>query len=294
MLLKNLIVNPKSSVTIKLQGGLGNQLFQYAFGVAVVHRLGTNFQLDVAYFEADLSQYPTAIRRKYELDMFDIDLPIVHSKHFFYTSTNRVLTWLRKKLSQNIGLPNYVAEADFLEKFKDNTYYEGYWQNELYFQEISEQIRANLKFRVPLSERSLPILKQIKDSESVCIHVRRTDFLTDNRYEVLRIEYYQKAIQKLKNLHQNLLFFVFSDDIIWCKSQNFGDCRMIFVSDNQSLRDEFELMIACKHHIIANSTLSWWAARLNPNPNKKIIAPQKWFSDNTQSTTLIPERWIKI
>ena len=162
MLLKNPIVNPKSSVTIKLQGGLGHQLFQYAFAAAVAYRLDTDFQLDISYYEADLSQYPNAIRRKYELDMFSIEPPIVHSKHFFYTSTDRILTWLRKKLSQRIGLPNYVAEADFLEKFKDNTYYEGYWQNELYFQEISEQIKQNLKFRVPISEKALPTLKDRK------------------------------------------------------------------------------------------------------------------------------------
>ena len=298
MLLKNPIVNRKSpnrksSVIIKLQGGLGNQLFQYAFAAAVAHRLDTNFQLDISYFEADLSQYPNAIRRKYELDIFDIDFPIVHSKHFFYTSTNRILTWLRKKMSHSVGLPNYIAEVGFLEQFKDNTYYEGYWQNEFYFQEISEKIKQSLKFRIPISEKALPTLKQIKDSESVCVHVRRTDFLTDNRYEVLGMDYYQKAIQELKNLHQNLLFFVFSDDIIWCKHQDFGDSKVIFVSDNQSLRDEFELMMTCKHHIIANSTLSWWAAWLNPNPDKKIIAPQKWFLVKTQPTTLIPERWIR-
>jgi hypothetical protein len=151
-------------------------------------------------------------------------------------------------------------------------------------------------FRQPISQTALPILAQIKATNSVCVHARRGDYLTNKRYVVLEMDYYRRAIKTLSSQFTNLHFFVFSDDIDWCKVNFEADCNCTFVSDNQRfmLRDEFEMMQNCQHHITANSTLSWWAAWLNKNHVKVVICPQKWFFDAKSTQDLIPQTWIQL
>ncbi len=285
-------------ITVKLQGGLGNQLFQYAFAKTLAARLNCDYRLDISFFEKDNRSYPHFVPRSYALDIFQTDFPTTSHHHPFYTSPNRALTWLRKRLSDWVDLKGYIAETPLVDSqtLKDHTYYEGYWQSEKYFWEIGTEIRQELVFKNPINPLANHIVAKIKTTESVCIHVRRGDFLTNPNYDILTIEYYQKAIGLLRKQYSNLHFFVFSDDIYWCKLQDWNTSNLIYISDNQlfDLRDEFELMIHCKHHVIANSTLSWWAAWLNSHPKKTVIAPQKWFADNMKIDGLLPETWIII
>jgi hypothetical protein len=275
-------------ITIKLQGGLGNQLFQYAFAKALAKRLNTVFQFDDSFYSKNIA-------RKNNLFLFAINISI-------YSSKFQKWNWLRKRLSIVIGLKKYIVESrfsfnDILKQIDGDVYLDGYWQSDRYFQDIQSEIRQDFSiFKEPISEEASPILEQIKTTNSVCIHVRRGDYLTNRRYLVLGMDYYQKAIELLSNQFADLHFFVFSDDISWCKQHFKSSENVLLVSDSQifTLRDDFEMMLSCKHHITANSTLSWWAAWLNDNPEKVVITPQKWFADSTNTKDLLPKNWTKL
>jgi hypothetical protein len=275
-------------ITVKLHGGLGNQLFQYAFAKALAKQLNTDFEFDDSF-------YAQNITRKNHLFDFDINYTISESKSPRWS-------WLLKRLSRGVGLKNYIAEprfgfTDVSKQIKGDVFLDGYWQSGRYFQTIQSEIRRDFStFRQPISQVALPILAQIKATNSVCVHVRRGDYLTNKRYVVLEMDYYHRAIKTLSSQFTNLHFFVFSDDIDWCKTNFEADYNHTFISDNQrfTLRDEFEMMQNCQHHIMANSTLSWWAAWLNKNHAKVVICPQKWFFDTKSMQDLIPQTWIQL
>jgi Glycosyl transferase family 11 len=285
---KNTILNYKKMITVKLHGGLGNQLFQYAFAKALAKHLNTDFEFDDSF-------YAQNITRTNHLFDFDINYTISESKPPKWP-------WLLKRLSRGVGLKSYIAEprfgfTDVSKQIKGDVFLDGYWQSERYFQAIQTEIRRDFStFRQPISQTALPILAQIKATNSVCVHARRGDYLTNKRYVVLEMDYYRRAIKTLSSQFTNLHFFVFSDDIDWCKVNFEADCNCTFVSDNQRfmLRDEFEMMQNCQHHITANSTLSWWAAWLNKNHVKVVICPQKWFFDAKSTQDLIPQTWIQL
>ncbi|HOV15035.1 MAG TPA: alpha-1,2-fucosyltransferase, partial [Spirochaetota bacterium] len=152
----------------------------------------------------------------------------------------------------------------------------------------------------PLSIKAINISNQIKNSNSVSIHVRRGDYVgnikTLNFHGVCEIDYYIDAINSIKQKVQNPLFFIFSDDIEWCKN-NIKDENSIFIDFERDDYVDMYLMTVCKHNIIANSSFSYWAAYLNQNFDKIVIAPKKWFKDDNQNKRtegLIPEKWIRI
>ena len=177
-------------------------------------------------------------------------------------------------------------------------YYIGYWQSEKFFKDISDEIRKDFSFPKFTSEKNLEILKLIKSYNSVSIHIRRGDYLQNRGFNGLApLEYYQKAIEYIKNKIENPHFFIFSNDIEWCR-KNLSIENSYYIDWNrgeESYRD-MQLMSLCKHNIIPNSTFSWWGAWLNKNPNKIVIAPEKWFNDcvNIDYSNIVPETWIKI
>ncbi len=282
-------------IIIKLQGGLGNQLFQYAFAKALSKQLNVDFALDDSFYSQNITNYSQNGIRTNQLSIFDINYSVSNKK-------NQDWNWLLKTLSRSVGLKSYIAEprfefTDIAVQVKGDVFLDGYWQSERYFSMIQSAIKHDFStFKEPISQAALPILAQIKTTNSVCIHVRRSDYLTNPRYVVLGLDYYQKAIEWLFDLFTDLHFFVFSDDINWCKANFEGTANFQFVSDNQrfTLRDEFEMMQNCQHHITANSTLSWWAAWLNNNHAKVVICPQKWFFGRTSTEDLLPKTWIQL
>ncbi len=282
-------------ITVKLQGGLGNQLFQYAFAKALAKQLNTGFAFDDSFYSQNITKYSQNGIRMNQLFIFDINYSILNKN-------NQKWNWLLKRLSRSVGLKSYIAEprfefTDMAAQVKGDVFLDGYWQSERYFSVIQSEIKRDFStFKQSISPTALPILEQIKTINSVCIHVRRGDYLTNPRYVVLGLDYYHKAIEQLTSQFSDLHFFVFSDDMDWCRANFETDSNFTFVSDNQrfTLRDEFEMMQSCQHHIIANSTLSWWAAWLNENHKKVVICPQKWFFDRTSTQDLLPETWIQL
>jgi hypothetical protein len=208
-----------------------------------------------------------------------------------------------RKIRLALGLPwKHVTEKLFfrfnpeLFKLHGSFYLDGYWQNELYFKDIEKTIRSDFQFVRPIDERNKNIAELIKNSNSVSIHIRRGDYINNQLYSGICTEdYYQKAIRFINAKLKNKTFFVFSDDIQWCKS-HFNSDNFHFVQGNEGTNSykDMQLMSYCKHNIIANSSFSWWGAWLNNNLGKIVIAPERWLNVGYSTKDLIPEEWIKI
>lgn len=276
-------------------------MFQYAFIKALSLRNNVDFKIDLSEFNIYF--------RPYELELFNIekkyaqknDIPRYQLLH----SRNKHLNYIFSK-SQNIA--RKINKKHFIEKdmaFNSNFldikswYIEWYFQTEKYFKDFEAQIRGDFSFILPLSEKSEQIKEQIKNFNSVSIHIRRWDYLSGNNLQyhgVCWIDYYKKAITYLEERFTDLSFFFFSDDIEWVK-ENLPLEKAHYIDWNiwDSSWQDMQLMSLCKHNIIANSSFSWRGAWLNKNSWKIVIAPQKRFASNSlNSMDIIPESRTKL
>ena len=294
-------------IVMNLNGGLGNQLFQYALGrhLSITHNTPLGF--DISSVEADPN-------RHYRLDSFNISGTVMAIKktsagkrfnetsliNKFISDTNLLYRFFNQELTV-IRENGFEFQANIL-KCPNNSFLEGYWQTEKYFKSIESIIRADLTLVNPLTPNLANLEDEITKSTSISIHVRRGDYasnpVTTAYHGLYAIDWYQMAIKEMeKSLGRQVHFFVFSDDYDWVKTNLKLDmpCTFIKPSPDGMEAQDLYLMSRCKHNITANSSYSWWAAWLNPNPNKKVIAPAKWFMGADSNTIdLIPPEWIKI
>ncbi|HEY6019083.1 MAG TPA: alpha-1,2-fucosyltransferase [Candidatus Paceibacterota bacterium] len=280
-------------IITKLQGGLGNQLFEYAFG----RRLAIENQTEL---KIDLASYLTDPQRSYELGVFNIDATIATPDEVgAFVGT----THAGKKIKRLVGhynLNNYIQEPHFAFwpkalSTKSPAYLEGYWQSEKYFKPIETKLRQELTLRTPLCGEAETMRARISSSRSVSLHVRRKDYI-DSQFLELTPEYYQKAMGRIRSAEAEPSYFVFSDDVSWARQNLALPTSTVFVS-TLGLRnyEELFLMSYCKYHIVANSSFSWWGAWLDPNPHKLIVAPKRWFiSDVHDTKDLVPPQWFTI
>jgi hypothetical protein len=273
---------------VKLQDGLGNQLFQYAVARSLAIRRSTDVLLDTR-------SYTWQVLRTYGLDNFNIQAR-KGSKLQIAPYQFKVQHY-RKKLFGSYS-SRYIKEKSTrfdpsVLDLPDHVYLVGYFQSEQYFSDIAGTIREDFKLKDELPSHLLDIKKQMKSCNSVSIHVRRGDFVHLGLH-VLPVEYYVRAIGRLRSELSDPVFFVFSDDPEWSKDNLPKGSSYIYVSDGKT-RDfqELSLISHCLHHIIANSTFSWWGAWLNPDTEKKVIAPSVWFTHNPEldATDIIPKSW---
>ena len=284
-------------------GGLGNQMFQYAAGLARSVKLGVPLKLDAR----DFSGYK--LHQGFELQrLFNIHAEIASDNDI-----SAILGWQKFKLMRRIFRrpqlkqfrhKNYVVEPHFsywneFNHLKNNSYLDGYWQSEQYFMEFADKIRAEFTFKLPFSEKNAEIAANISQVNAVSLHVRRGDYVSNakNAYIGLcSLQYYKMAIDHINREVNQPVFFVFSDDINWVKDSLVLDTKSVFVDHNsgEESYNDVRLMSLCKHHIIANSSFSWWGAWLNPNPNKIVIAPKKWFASGIKTSDLIPKSWVTL
>jgi hypothetical protein len=277
-------------IKISINGGLGNQMFQYALGRAVSLKNKMNLTLDISWY----NDYGKNIKRGFELNKFNIDAKI-HKPLFPFS----------KKILIKIGLIKIIKEKEIYEfdkeilKIKDG-YLSGYWQNENYFKNISHTLKKDFSLKDKPTDKFLFIKEIIINSDSIAIHIRRGDYVTNNEtnnfHGICNIDYYNRAIKMIKEKINNPHFFIFSDDINWAKNNLIVNKNIEWVSDYKL--DDVEdliLMSLCKHQVIANSSFSWWGAYLNSNPSKIVIAPKKWLNNEDYDTSrIIPDSWIKI
>ena len=282
-------------------GGLGNQMFQYAFGRVLEAHLNNKVFYDKSWFIQDFSNVTP---RNFELEAFGLSLNYIDPAGLFFRNKQHSwLTILKQRLKRKI-VCNKVYEKSFsLEqlKTKNNLYLEGYWQNPKYFEGIRETILKDFSFLELKNPEDSDLQNQILASESVAVHIRRGDYVnnpTTNQFHgTCSIEYYKKATELIVSKVQNANFFLFTDDPHFVKA-NFGflSNANIVSNSNRSDIDELNLMHLCKHFIIANSSFSWWGAWLSKNSEKIVITPQKWFNnvEAEKNCKIIPENWARL
>jgi hypothetical protein len=290
-------------IVVKLMGGLGNQLFQYACGRALSTQLKTELVLDLDTL-LDRSPREHFVFREFDLDLFKLDTYFVfdqkHKKKF-----NRKSIFSGSNLQIKEKGFQYMPVFENLKK-KQHIYLDGYWQSYKYFEKISDKLKKEFQFNLMLTEQQLQLRKKLIQSKSVCVNFRRADFVTIpsavQTHGASSLHYYKKAIDYLKTrLGNDLQFFVFSDDIEWCKTNFTSELPVFFVTHDPYKGERFssylQLMTFCKHFIIPNSTFGWWAAWLANYEDKIVITPKQWFADpllQSQTHDLRPKSWITI
>ncbi|TWJ26352.1 alpha-1,2-fucosyltransferase [Geobacter argillaceus] len=288
-------------IVARLQGGLGNQLFQYAAGKSLATRLGTTLILDDTLL---IRRRNDITPRNYELGVYKLSVALLKQKEreqvLFRTSRlGRFLCgsgiWRSNFTYFRESNPNYNSS---FEKLVGDVILQGFWQSEKYFSWMAEDIRKELHEFVSVDASANVLLEQMTSCNSVSIHVRRGDYITNAsaaEYHVVHgLAYYRRAVTLIAERVSNPVFFAFSDDPVWLKNELAIDYPLVIVSTETSrlASEELYLMSRCAHHITANSSFSWWGAWLNPSPDKFVIAPTKWFHASIDTTDLLPKDWL--
>lgn len=276
-----------SMVTVMLRGGLGNQMFEYAAGLNLALQQKKGLVLDTTYLN-DRFPRPAFTYRTYDLDIFNL--------HPQFTSFSHI--------SSTVPLPGLWLGLDlvFLAA-KKAIGYPLVWQfsqGEKYFIKNSKAIRESFQFKYPLTGVAADIAVMIKESDSVSLHVRRGDY-TLPKYKALYGDtdkaYYERAIAFIAGRVPDPHFFIFSDDITWCRENIKPSFPTVYIDDTSrgpKAAFHLELMSLCKYNIIANSSFSWWGAWLNANPQKIIIAPERWSVNKEESSDIVPSAWVRL
>jgi len=271
-------------IVVRIIGGLGNQMFQYAAAKALSLETKQKFVLDISGF----SQYKL---HNYSLQHFNIEAN-------FYKRPNRYIKKLQTIFFKNTKYNeiDFGFNPDVLKLKGDYIFLNGYFQSEKYFLKYEKEIREDFKIISPLKTQTQETINHIEKVNSVSIHIRRGDYLTNPRHNTETEQYYKKAVEIIESKISNPVFFVFSDDIDWVKANMSLNYETNFIDFNDALTnfEDLRLMSACKHNVITNSSFSWWGAWLNDNKDKVVIAPQKWFNDDSNTQDIIPNTWIKI
>jgi len=292
-------------IIIRLNGGLGNIMFQYATGKHLSIKNNTNLKFDIESYKTNpLGDYGFALE-KFNIKIKDNIASNKEINYFKkYKRKNGKKWYIYNKLFADSE--KYIQEKHFhfdpsVLKTTNNSYLDGWWQTEKYFIEIREILLKDFKVSDLIDEQNITTSKKIRDTESVSIHIRRCDYIinpkTKSWHGSLSQRYYENAIKIIQKNTKNPSFFIFSDDIPWVKENMYLNAEATYVSWNKKEpHNDIHLMSLCKHNIIANSTLGWWGAWLNNNKNKIVIAPQKWFANAPKNNTkdLIPEKWTTI
>lgn len=273
-------------IVVQLLGGLGNQMFQYACGRALALRTGKQLYLDVGSY----SLYPG---RHFELDVLNIQATIINLEE-------------DKAIGSRLGLPDIQVYSEQQYNFdpnvfalRDNVFLQGgFWQTEKYFQDFAGVMHEELSPKLPsLSAESLSIAQDMKRYLSIAIHVRRTDYAIYDKLGILPIDYYENVRRYLGTTFPAARYYVFSDDVAWCKREFtvFPNAYLVEHQGQVGCHEDLWLMSQCQHNVIANSTYSWWGAWLNGNPQKLVIAPDRWFAgEHLNTQDLLPDKWIKV
>ena len=296
-------------ICVKFFGGLGNQMFQYALGKSLSLKNGSEFVIDSSFYEKKFGDKLTT-QRSFELSVFNLKIREVTKKELNILKPLhlRVLNTILIKLGfKGIQFKKYFIEKNIcfdssIEAVQNSCYLSGYWQSYKYFENIKKELFHDFTFPEINDPSILQILDNIFISKSVSLHIRRGDYLSmnkNNKHICCDLGYYFLAIEYFKKIMSGVIFFVFSDDIEWARiNLNIGE-NAVYVTGNVDRKSylDMQLMSYCKHNIIANSSFSWWGAWLNSNPDKIVIAPKIWFSDerlNNQTYDLIPKEWIRL
>ncbi len=267
-------------------GGLGNQMFCYSFALALKKRCNEELFVDISHFNHYGLHDGFLINEIFNVKEINVagkqEISCVTRYIPHYNLSRIARKFLPKKSKEYIEKRDYVFDENAL-NVQGNCYYEGYWQSPMYFNSIDEDVKNMFVFPV-VTDENKELSELIDSINSVSIHVRRGDYLNAKSFKgICELDYYQNAICKINTTVENPYYFIFSNDIDWCR-ENLGNFlqtdRVKFVSNNVGKNSFWDmyLMSRCKNMIIANSSFSWWAAYLNANNDAKIISPKKWVN----------------
>ena len=287
----------EAPIYLRLMGGLGNQLFQYAAGRSLADRLGVELVLDDRYVVRKSQHMGLA------LDVFKIRARLMNNleHQFFSEGKIRLARWF-KKLIRPLGKIYWATQHNYdtlIGTLPAGQLLIGFWQSEEYMYDL-HQLRLDLELKEPLSAPAQKVSEVIDAVESVALHVRRGDYLKDQktiaRHGVCSQSYYQSAIDLVLAEKPKAEFFVFSDDPKWVKAHLKLPPQCTYVSAvNIAAEEDLVLMSSCKHQIIANSTFSWWGAWLNNSCEKIVVCPTPWFDDPSIDTQdQLPANWHQL
>jgi hypothetical protein len=283
---------------------MGNQMFQYAAGRALALKKRNNFRLDVS----DFARYP--LHNGFELRRI-FNIPEEDATE---SEVRKILEWQYPKILRTatkrswmkpFRATGFIVEPHFeywrgIENTPDDCYLLGYWQSDKYFAEAASEISQAFTFRLPLGERNGQLTERIQASNSVSLHVRRGDYVSDPRTSQVNgacsMDYYEAAVGYVAQRVPEPHFFIFSDDIAWVR-ENLRVGHLCTYVDNNKGSDSYNdmrLMSFCRHNIVANSSFSWWGAWLNRSGDKIVIAPQRWFANGGNIKDLIPQSWVRL
>lgn len=293
-------------VIVKLKGGLGNQLFEYACGRRIAIDNNLPFKLD-----KETGFINDFYKRKYSLSPFNIlqNFASAHDTEKISYALSPALIGKTIRLINKLnpfhkfysGQERHFHFDQSILKPYTKVYLDGHWQSEKYFKTIEDTIRREFTIKEKPNAINQQYINKISESNSVSIHIRRVDFVSDPKtfqtHGTCSLEYYYSAIKKILQRIKNPQFYIFSDDSKWARENLKLNSPTDYITHNGAGKDyeDLRLMSLCKHNILANSTFSWWGGWLNNNPVKIVIAPKKWFNKkNVDTKDLIPEEWHTI
>jgi hypothetical protein len=295
-----------NAVVTRLIGGLGNQMFQYAAGRALALRCGAALKLDMSGFAGDpkrryaLDDFPICATPASEADLAGFGLrPEAQSE---WRRRVRRLLWINAKAggSQIYRERHFQFDARVAD-LRAPIYLDGFWQTERYFSDFADILRQEFTPAAPLEPENAAVVARIDSTCAVSLHVRRGDYVdepgTTQYHGVCSLEYFRAAVQYIQDQAGSIHLFVFSDDQEWSRRNLPLGPPTTVVDANSSERGfrDMQLMARCRHHIVANSSFSWWGAWLNPSPTKIVVAPRRWFHASRNDTRdLIPSSWVQL
>ena len=273
-------------------GGLGNQMFQYAFGLYLAERHRTELWLDSSAFAGDKL-------RTYMLDRWRITA--TEAPAAVRALMPRRRRWYRDWFARRRQLQR-VAEKPFGFQRRylataNGAYLDGYWQSEQFLPGMKARLQTEFQPARSVSAATHAVARQMDACHAASLHVRRTDYLQLSYAGPCSVNYYQRSVAELLARHEGLQLFVFSDDMAWCREQFRFSCPTTFIdhNDGSMAHEDIWLMSRCRHHVIANSTFSWWGAWLRADETGDVYAPRVWFTDPTMdSSAIIPASWRQL
>ncbi len=285
-------------------GGLGNQMFQYAAGRTLSLALGVPLRLDTQDFEG------YKLHNGFELHrIFNIDAHLADSSDVRQVLGLRALNPIRRRLIrkefQKFRGSNFFLDSECIYQpqilqVPDNSYLMGNWQSELYFSDIRDIIRSDFSFKSAPLGLNAEVASTLESCNAISLHVRRGDIASNPAslavHGLCTLDYYQRAVDYVATNVSKPVFIIFSDDMCWVHENLHLDFPCHYIDHNKDLEsyNDMRLMSLCRHHIIANSSFSWWGAWLNPRKDKIVVAPKRWFAAAFDSTDIVPSSWKRM
>jgi hypothetical protein len=286
-------------IVVRLMGGMGNQLFQFAAGRRLASRHGSELLLDLGWFRHEGKSVATP--RSFQLGGFEVAAGLTELQPRVLAGWERKRRWSlssRRRLEVIRQRDSDAALDERVLGAPDDVLLLGYWQSEKYFVDAADVVRRELRFPDEPDERYAHVDEIARNPSAVAVHVRRGDYVahpeTSAVHGALGRDYYRRALELVAARVEDSQFLAFSDEPEWVERELAPEFRLMVVTGGDA-HQELRLMSRCTHHVIANSSFSWWGAWLGEQNDSVVVAPARWFSDpGVDTSSVIPERWVRL